>query len=63
MLRIHLYRGEVIRQCEAADGAHRGEWVILAESHGMLVADELLWHYQTLGEAKRSIREGGDGAS
>lgn len=54
--KTHNYRGHVIEPCERAKGEHRGPWIIRDYHHtGMLLADELCGHYQTLAAAREAI--------
>lgn len=54
--KTHTYRGNIIEPCERAPGQHRGPWIIRAYHHtGMILADELCYHAQTLAEARQYI--------
>ena len=56
-MKTYNYGGTTIAPCERAPGDHRGRWVIWRRhtATGMLLADELCAHSNTLAEARARV--------
>ena len=54
-----VYMGVVIARCERVRGEHDGEWVVqtIHATTGMMWADEMCPHFQTVREAKAYVRD------
>lgn len=58
-MKTYTYRGHTIERCERAPGEHRGRWIIRTAdaARGLIYADELCPHRNTLADAREAIDE------